>query len=79
MCPKFISFVARCKETWLHMTVDYPNVNAVTRKDADPLPYVTLDTLAGSKRFRISSAATGKLKWIQKIKEDSFLHTQQPF
>ena len=36
--------------------VDYCKVNSVTRNDAYPLPHVddTLDTLAGSKWFRIS-------------------------
>eukprot|EP00731_Ephydatia_muelleri_P019301 Em0012g126a len=41
--------------------VDYRKVNAVTRKDAYPLPRVddTLDTLAGSKLFSTLDLATG--------------------
>ena len=41
--------------------VDYRKVNAVTRKDAYPLPHVddTLDTLAGSKLFSTLDLATG--------------------
>ena len=36
-------------DTWFY--IDYRKVNAVTRKDAYPLPHVddTLDTLSGSK------------------------------
>ena len=53
--------LAKKKDGSLHFCVDYRKVNAVTRKDAYPLPRVddTLDTLGGSKFFTTLDLASG--------------------
>ena len=53
--------LAKKKDGSLCFCVDYRKVNAVTRKDAYPLPRVddTLDTLGGSKFFTTLDLASG--------------------
>eukprot|EP00731_Ephydatia_muelleri_P027663 Em0019g536a len=53
--------LAKKKDGSLRFCVDYRKVNAVTRKDAYPLPRVddTLDTLGGSKFFTTLDLASG--------------------
>jgi len=60
--------MVRKKDGSLRFCVDYRNVNAVTRKDAFPLPHIN-NTLMniGKKRFlrlSICSQATIKYEWI---------------
>ena len=49
------------KDRSFHFCIDYRKVNAVTRKDAYPLPRVddTLDTLTGSKWFSTLDLLSG--------------------
>ena len=53
--------LAQKKDGSLRFCVDYRRVNAITRKDAYPLPRVddTLDTLGGSKYFTTLDLASG--------------------
>ena len=53
--------LVRKKDGSMRLCVDYRKLNAVTRKDAYPLPRVddTLDTLSGSKWFTALDLISG--------------------
>eukprot|EP00731_Ephydatia_muelleri_P033444 Em0030g1a len=59
--PWLSPILAKKKDGSLRFCVDYRKVNAITRKDAYPLPRVddTLDTLGGSKYFTMLDLASG--------------------
>ena len=53
--------LAKKKDGSIRFCIDYRKVNAITRKDAYPLPRIdeTLDTLAGSKLYTMLDLKTG--------------------
>ena len=53
--------LAKKKDGSVRFCIDYRKVNAITRKDAYPLPRIdeTLDTLAGSKLYTTLDLKTG--------------------
>ena len=62
------------KDRSIRMCIDYRKLNAVTQKDAYPLPHIddALDALSGSKWFSIRlilSVVTGKWRWIKQTRK----------
>ena len=68
--PWFSPIVLVKKDGSTRFCIDYRKLNAITRKDAYPLPRVdhTLDTLAGSKLFSTLDLATGY--WQVEVAEE---------
>ena len=62
----------------MRFCIDYRKVNALTRRDAYPLPCIddTLDTLAGAKWFSTLDMVSGywQVELEEGDKEDCFLH-----